>query len=243
MAGLNAVLKLCAWEILNPFLLKQKRKKVYSFNDKYAGINLGCGLDNPDNWIGIDGGVTHYMMHKYHRILGKRIYRGFNMQKNYSYQDYVSKIKRQTLIHHELRYGIPFADDCVPNIYTSHFFEHLLLKDARSLFKESYRVLVRGGCIRICVPSLSELVRDMKNAVDEYYNGDRTRVLAYAASDIVGYLGPYSTHRYMYDYDALQQELAFVGFSEINERSFRVGEIPDVQKLDSREGLFVEARK
>jgi predicted SAM-dependent methyltransferase len=47
---------------------------------------------------------------------------------------------------------LPFGDKCLSFIFSEHFFEHLFLGEAISLFKECYRVLIDGGIIRVVVP-------------------------------------------------------------------------------------------
>lgn len=46
--------------------------------------------------------------------------------------------------------GIPFPDESVTNIYSSHFIEHLDDKESQDFIREGLRVLKKGGflCIR-----------------------------------------------------------------------------------------------
>jgi hypothetical protein len=45
---ISEILQLFAWEILNPAILEAKKNRVYQINGHITGINLGCGLDNPE---------------------------------------------------------------------------------------------------------------------------------------------------------------------------------------------------
>ena len=47
---------------------------------------------------------------------------------------------------------LPFDDNSINFIYSEHFFEHLFLDEALSLFRECYRILKPFGVIRTCVP-------------------------------------------------------------------------------------------
>lgn len=47
---------------------------------------------------------------------------------------------------------LPFEDGCMSFVFSEHFFEHLFLGDAISLFRECHRVLAKGGLIRTVVP-------------------------------------------------------------------------------------------
>lgn len=47
---------------------------------------------------------------------------------------------------------LPFKNNSIDYIFSEHFFEHLFLDEALSLFKECHRVLKPKGVIRTCVP-------------------------------------------------------------------------------------------
>jgi hypothetical protein len=47
----------------------------------------------------------------------------------------------------------------------------------------------------------------------------------------------------MYNFIELKKSLKTVGFKNIREFQFKKGNIPDVELLDTREGIFVEAVK
>jgi predicted SAM-dependent methyltransferase len=53
----------------------------------------------------------------------------------------------------DLRKGLPFPDQSITKIYSSHFFEHLSFKESQQLLDECRRVLVPGGTFSICVPN------------------------------------------------------------------------------------------
>lgn len=237
------LMKFVAWEMINPFLLKRKKNKVYKFNPAFKGINLGCGLDSPPGWIGIDGGFTHLFVKKAPKFISKLFFKKFNMAKNYTFKEYLSKLKTLTFIHHNLLYGIPFEDNSVPYIFSSHFLEHLTREQGDFLLSESYRVLCPGGIIRICVPSLDKAVCEMKAAIADYDSGGIEKIQVFVTSPAAGYLSYFSNHRWMYNFPGLESALSRVGFREIKEMEYKKGNIPDVEMLDTRDGLFVEAVK
>jgi hypothetical protein len=47
----------------------------------------------------------------------------------------------------------------------------------------------------------------------------------------------------MYDFGELKRLLERLGFVKVSKCRFRQGQIPDVEKLETRSGLFVEAFK
>lgn len=55
--------------------------------------------------------------------------------------------------------GLPFGDNSVQGIYSSHLMEHLSIQRARRLLTECYRVLTAGGALRLVVPSLEYAIQ------------------------------------------------------------------------------------
>jgi predicted SAM-dependent methyltransferase len=239
---LKDALQLMAWEGLNPLLLGWKKRKRYHFNGTYTGINLGCGMDNPDNWLGIDGGV-YVLMHSIPTPLLKVIYNMTTAKKGYTQEEYLRKIQGTKVLHFDLAHGIPFEDASVPAIYSSHFFEHITKADAEKLMKECFRVLKPGGMIRIVVPSLETEVRKMREAVEQYASGDVKAVQPYVTSNIVGFNNAYNNHRWMYNFCEMRGALERAGFTDVVERTYHEGKFPDIQRVETRGGLTVEAVK
>lgn len=204
--------KLLLWDVLNPIMLNFRKRKKYHFPKGCKGLNLGCGASNIPGWVGIDGGIAHQLMKKWPKWVIKPLFKFFNMSANYTFDQYMAKYKNVQIIHHELKNGIPFPDNSVANIYSSHFFEHLFKKDAEKLLLESYRVLKQGGIIRICVPSLKIEVEEIKNAIRKYEDGDIMPIQKYVTSEITGFNDVYSNHRWMYVFRNLNLFSRMQGF-------------------------------
>ena len=133
--------------------------------------------------------------------------------------------------------GIPFNDNTVDFIYTSHFVEHLSRKNALTLLKDSYRVLKKGGMMRVSIP-------DLEYAISLHHLGKKDEMLSqYFFVEDDG--ASFSQHRYMYDYELLSKVLSDIGFSDIRKCEFQIGSVPDCEFLDNRadESLFVEVTK
>ena len=235
-------LQLFAWECVNPLILGLKKGKRYKFNSSFSGINLGCGTSNPLNWLGIDGGVF-LLFRKMPKFITKRVWKHFNMSDIHTFESYISFLDTTNVIHYNLQYGIPFDDETVPAIYSSHFFEHLFKDDAVRLLKDCYRVLQKGGIIRICVPSIENEVSKIKEALIAYESGDIDKVQQYVTFKQIGFINKYSSHKYMYNYLEMRKILGRAGFVNISEKQFGIGSIPNVEDLDNRDGIFVEAIK
>lgn len=58
---------------------------------------------------------------------------------------------------------LPHKDDTIKYIYSSHFFEHINDDVAINLLEESYRILKKGGIVRITTPNYEEMYNRCKN--------------------------------------------------------------------------------
>ena len=234
--------KLVVWEVFNPLLLRAKKRKRYPFNGAFLGLNLGCGMDNPRKWLGVDGGV-YVLLQKVPTPVLKLVSKLMDTQKTYSREEYIQKIRNANVLHHELDYGIPFDDNTIPAVFSSHLFEHITKKDADRLLHECFRVLKPGGIIRVVVPSLDVEVERIRNAIRSYDSGDPSSIQPWVTSNVVGYTNKYANHRWMYNFPELSDALRRAGFVEITEQKFKEGRMPDVERLDTRGGIFAEAVK
>ena len=60
---------------------------------------------------------------------------------------------------------LPFGDDTTDFIYIEHGLEHIDYKDGYNFISECYRILKTGGVVRLAVPCVEEL---LKNVDDKY---------------------------------------------------------------------------
>jgi len=216
--------------------LKHNQRVILPNDHRLLKVNIGCGLAVASGWINIDGSLNALVatlppfVHRYfYRLTGARQY--------YSRDEYLLLLREHRFVHHDLRYGLPLADEIVDYLYSSHFIEHLFRKDAEYLLRESYRVLKPGGIIRISVP-------DLEYAITLYKDGEKEKMLSnyFFVEDDNSY---YARHKYMYDFDMLAEILDNINFINIQRCTFRKGLTPDIETLDNRAGdsLFLEATK
>lgn len=77
------------------------------------------------------------------------------------------------ILVHDLRRGIPAADDSVAAVYHSHVLEHIDRELVPRFLAEIWRVLRPGGIHRIVVPDLEVLCRDYLSHLDECAAGTK----------------------------------------------------------------------
>lgn len=225
--------KIVFW--LNSFILRLKRKRILTFKENVVKVNVGSGFNVTPGWINIDGNFN-LIFRKLPKSLLKLIYKYTDVKKWFEQEYFVNTLSNNFFIHHNIEYGLPFRSETVDFIYSSHLLEHLFKDDAEFLINEMYRVLKKGGILRIVVP-------DLEYVVELYKKSKKEEALEYFFPNSKA--DYFSRHRYMYDFDLLAILMQKIGFHSIKKWEFRKGELPDVHLLDNRptDSLHIEARK
>jgi predicted SAM-dependent methyltransferase len=147
----------------------------------------------------------------------------------------------------DIRRELPFATQSVRGIFHQHAFEHIdRLRGGRTLLRESARVLVPGGLLRMGIPDLAKYVA-------AYLRFDKQFAAAIGLGDadhaahILNHAFAHG-HRFMYDFDAISAELRDAGFLDIRAAAFRDSADPMLNHDKDEPGrmaetLFVEARR
>ena len=225
-------------EAINSSALKIKKKQRVKTHasDGQIKLNLGCGLAVKSTWINIDGSLNS-LIAGFPTIFHPLVYRFSGAREYYSLTEYCKVLAANRFVHHDLSHSIPFKDNSVDFIFTSHFLEHLFKGDAENFLREAVRVLKPGGKIRVSVP-------DLYFAMELYLKGDKTRMLDqyFFVDHNENY---FSRHKYMYDFEILSEMAKSAGFKNIKRCNFNEGTMPDIQALDNRpeDSLFIEAVK
>lgn len=210
--------------------------KVRRSGDGDLKINLGCGLAVCRGWVNIDGSLNAAIA-PFPRFVHRTAYLCSGANRYYTFSEYHALLSENNFFQANLAHGIPAESDSVDFVYSSHFVEHLYLREAEGLVAESYRVMRPGGVIRIVVPDLEHALRLMAT-------GDRHKAMTsyFFVEDMDS---AYARHKYMYDFDLLAALLRKHGFVDVRRCEYRQGKVPDLQILDNRpdESLYVEAQK
>lgn len=146
---------------------------------------------------------------------------------------------------------IPFGDDSVDVIYSSHMFEHLSPDEARAFLLESKRVLKKGGILRIAIPDLRKHIeRYIENGdADEFMRNtyisaeNLTSVKSKLRLLIVGF----RHHQWMYDGKSLSKITREMGFKEtfvLDAGDTKIDNYRDLNLFErSNDSVYVEAIK
>jgi len=126
-------------------------------------------------------------------------------------------------LYWDLRLGVPFADNSVARIYSSHLFEHLTYTDAQGLLAECLRVLKPGGSFSIAVPNAQMYIEGYvgKRELPEEYFGWGPAFNATTGIDAINYVAYMAgDHKYMFDEAHLLHILRSSGFHGVSARGF-----------------------
>lgn len=217
-------------------------------------VNLGSGTTCLDDWINIDNSFNARLA-KY-PPLRYLLFKIGILPKKYYELPWSKHI--QSIMVRDVRKKLPFDDESIDFIYSSHLIEHLRKDEAESVLRECFRVLKRDGLIRLLVPDLELMARNYLKEVENIQNNEKKQ--EYLPSErfleVLGIGGrtraPFilkifssGEHKWMYDQLSLTALLTSCGFVDALKRTYKVGEVPDIKFLDNRpeHSLYLEARK
>ena len=205
-------------------------------------LHLGCGLNTPNGWINVDGSwnawlAKHPLFRKFLKFLG--IFPSEQLDIEWDPE----------ILIHDVRKPLPFPNNSIDAIYTSHLLEHLYLTEAKNLLKECFRVLAHNGVLRMVVPDLQSIILDYlreKTRNDSVENekflaADRlnSRLLLRPPKPPTGsiFYKIYKTindysHKWMYDSASLLWYFKQAGFVEVKEMKFHQSRIKGIKKIE-----------
>lgn len=123
----------------------------------------------------------------------------------------------------DLALGLPFSDNRVSMIYSSHVFEHFTHTEATALLAECHRVLISNGIFSICVPNARPYLESYVGGspLQESFYSYRAALHGTTGMDYVNYMAYMNgTHKNMFDENSLLSMLARAGFRNVRLRAF-----------------------
>lgn len=229
------MLKQKIYIFLTNFFGYLKKNRIIEPKSDLVKVNLGSGLTVAPGWINIDADFN-VLMSGMPKFIKRYIYKKTGAKNWYTEQQFLDTLEKNTFYHHRIDYGIPFHDNSIDFIFTSHFLEHVYREDAVKILEDSLRALKPGGIIRVSIPDLDiaiEMVREGK------YNEGLELFFVDSKSD------QYSKHHYLYNFEMMRKIMTDIGYTDVIKCNFQEGRTPDINILDCREDvtLFLEAKK
>ena len=215
-------------------------------NRQNLKLNIGCGPNSQfDDFINIDNSPS-VLLGRFPYI--KKLLYKLNFIDFDKYKADWTGIMRC-----DVSRGLPFDNESVDKIYSSHFLEHIPYKKGQFVLKECFRVLKKNGVMRLIVPDLllhaeryvgrtHELLLNSNLPSDKVIHDDFLNTIygAYLKKKRYGL-----QHCYMYDLPTLVAMLKSTGFTNIQKVQYRQGTDKELASNDSRpeDSLHLEITK
>ena len=208
-------------------------------------LNLGCGHNSSEHWDNFDR--SPMIMLRRHMWLKKLLQKGGILTDEHI-PNYPENVSRRDLVR-----PLPYEDQSVSAIYSSHMLEHMYFDDARNVLSECARVSRPGAVLRLALPDTLQFARELVEAGDDadgkaalHYN-DMLRTYPNARPTgprRVAFAGGSNWHKWQPTRGLVRSMLADAGFNEITEFEYRVGTLPELDIVEVREdSMFFEARR
>jgi len=196
-------------------------------------LNLGCGLKAPLGWVNIDASLTARF---------SKVRWLYNVVCKIGRIEPIPWPRNIKII--DIRKGLPFPDNYVQAVFSSHTLEHMTYEDANFVIKECHRCLCVGGVIRVIVPDLYEMAKKYVDSMvidprgeysqdflqdlgmqDGSYKGIRKTIYK-----VLGH----SKHLRMYDQWSLREILEKHGFVQIQSMGYNQSRISNIEVVEEK---------
>lgn len=188
-------------------------------------VNFGCFNSNIRGWIGVDNALRHIVLSKiplFAWVLFK-----IGRLSNEQYQWHKNKLFK-SVKYGDARKKLKFRPSSVDFFYSSHMIEHLFYDEAVFFLKETFRILKKGGVLRLCFPDWDRI--RIQDNFDGSLFARNKKQLKHA-------------HKWLWTFDSMKSILIEIGFQNILRCEFRRGDFPDLAQLENRHGLIMQAEK
>lgn len=148
----------------------------------------------------------------------------------------------------------PFENNIFNYIYSEHLFEHLNVSQQLNMFKESYRVLKKGGVMRVATPSMDflfKLYKDDQSEESKTYlewaiNHSPTLTVVKNEIEDKSYYNCYVInnffkawgHQMIHDLSSLKAMAQQCGFATVRSSEVGKSEIPDLNNIEKHGAII-----
>lgn len=222
-------------------------------------VNIGSGFNGLAGWVNLDNSVVARIS----KVKGAiKILVRLGLLPG----EYANRAWPEIRIH-DCRKGLPFEDNEIDAIYSSHFFEHVYRHEALFILQECFRTLKAGGTIRVALPDVGKIAT-------AYVNGELETLKTRGLNDDIVPFGPcdffvmqffpvemngsktpgfikrvqevaLARHKWMYDAETFAALIGHAGFKDIAEMTHGQSKIEDAKLLDCKPetSFYLEAEK
>ena len=134
----------------------------------------------------------------------------------------------------------PFEDETFDFIFTEHMIEHVPYGGGNLMLCECFRVLKKGGIIRVTTPDLRSLVRlydrEFYSLEEQYFSFFKKEFVPddypSTVATILNLFFRLWGHQFIYDEETLTNLMISVGFGNIESKSLGKSAYPELQNLE-----------
>jgi predicted SAM-dependent methyltransferase len=152
----------------------------------------------------------------------------------------IEPIDNQVYIDASARFPLP--DGSFQYIFNEHLIEHLPWELGLVMLRESYRVLAKGGKIRIVTPNLAKFVQlldgnhdsDAQRFIVTKFRQGGVAVNAVPGTYILNRQMREWGHQFLYDPTSLRKSLELIGFKQITQYELTQETDPVFQEVELR---------
>ncbi|HCA59066.1 MAG TPA: hypothetical protein DEP46_13920 [Blastocatellia bacterium] len=148
------------------------------------------------------------------------------------------------VIEHDLTKPIPLPSGSIQFIFTEHFIEHINREQAQAFLQDCFRLLKKGGVLRISTPNLRRIVDDyLKGPQPEWSDWEWSPE---TACQMVNGAMRLWGHQFIYDHEELEILLKEAKFDRVERKGWGESDFSDLRGLETREyfdDVIVEAIK
>ncbi len=150
-------------------------------------------------------------------------------------------------INIDVRWPLPFEENSCELIFTEHTLEHLTVEHGVGFLRECFRILNKGGILRIAIPSLDKLIQ--RSYEGNWRDADWLSWPEYkhvsTRAEMINLAFRSWGHQWLYDQEELYRRLREAGFAEITSCEWGRSRLIDLCGRETRKDslLIVEAEK
>ncbi len=149
-------------------------------------------------------------------------------------------------LKHDLREPLPYEDNAAEFIYNEHFIEHLTVQEGEVVLKDFYRVLKKGGVLRVATLDLDYIVyRYCFNWKRQAWISNYGYEWLETKAEMINLCFREWGHQYLYNREELERRLRKAGFAEISRNKIYKSIYPELSNRETRADskLVLEAVK
>ena len=151
--------------------------------------------------------------------------------------------KDRSILYIDARKKMPFESNTFDYIVSEHLIEHLSIEEGKKMLKECFRILKKGGKIRISAPDIIFITSlYKKNKDSKYYIRKITKRFLkdiykknYRPVFVINNAFYNWGHKFLYDEKLLVETLQEVGFKDINRQTYGKSKDKNLDKIESHE--------